>query len=279
MIRSRALSLLLAASVVVTGAACDVQVGGDGDFSIDLASGRAQDTWTRSYPIESGGRFELINVNGRIDVEPASGSTIEITGERLARGTSDDTARDLLTKVEMREEASDRRVRVEVRAPRTFGMSSLEVRWAVKVPRGMVLEFRNVNGRVNLTNLDGEIHAETVNGGIEATGLSARSLDASTVNGGVDVSFAAPLSGEGQVDLESVNGGVVLRMPAESRASVTARVTNGGIRHDDLSFQTTGEQSRRRFEGTLNGGGTRVELQTTNGGVRLLRSEGHSSSQ
>jgi hypothetical protein len=34
----------------------------------------------------------------------------------------------------------------------------------------------------------------------------------------------------------------------------------------------TGEQNRRRFEGTLNGGGGRVTLQTTNGGVRISKS-------
>jgi hypothetical protein len=49
-------------------------------------------------------------------------------------------------------------------------------------------------------------------------------------------------------------------------------VTNGGIDTAELDFQKTGEQTRRRFEGTLNGGGARVTLQTTNGGVRLSKS-------
>ena len=39
-----------------------------------------------------------------------------------------------------------------------------------------------------------------------------------------------------------------------------------------LEFQTTGEKTRRRFEGTLNGGGASVKLETTNGGVRLSKS-------
>jgi hypothetical protein len=53
---------------------------------------------------------------------------------------------------------------------------------------------------------------------------------------------------------------------------VTARVTNGGINTTGLDFEMTGQQSRRRFEGTLNGGGARVTLQTTNGGVRVSKS-------
>lgn len=273
MLRRRLLQIGLSLAVVVATAACDVQVG-EGGFSLDLATGRAQDTWTRSYPLAQGGRLELINVNGRIDAEPASGSEVELVGQRTAKAGSDDAARDLLGKVEMREEAGERGVRVEVRAPRTFGVSNVEVRWTVKVPKGTVVDLRTVNGRVALAGLEGEIHAKTVNGGVEGKRLSVTTLDASTVNGGVDIDLAATLAGEGRVALEAVNGGVSLALPGDSRASVTARVTNGGIRTTDLELQLTGEQSRRRLEGTLNGGGTRVTLQTTNGGVRLSKSAG-----
>jgi hypothetical protein len=271
MLRSRLLRVGLSLAVVVATAACDVSVGQDG-FSMDLAAGKAQDTWTRSYPLGPGGRFELLNVNGRIDAEPATGSALELVGERTAKATTDDAARELLGKVEMREEVGESRARVEVRAPRTFGVSNVEVRWTVKVPKGVIVDLRTVNGRVALTGLEGEVHAQTVNGGVEGKRLSVSTLEASTVNGGVDIDLATPLSEEGRVSLEAVNGGVSLALHSESKASVTARVTNGGIRTSDLALQVTGEQSRRRLEGTLNGGGARVTLQTTNGGVRLSKS-------
>lgn len=271
MFRNRLLTLGFASALVCATAACDVQVGKDG-VSMDLATGRAQDTWTRSYTLAAGGRLELINVNGRIDAEPATGGAVELVGERTAKATSDEAAKDLLGKVEMREEVGESRARVEVRAPRTFGVSNVEVRWIVKVPRGVVVDLRTVNGRVAMKGLDGEVHAQTVNGGVEGKGLSVTSLEASTVNGGVDIELAAPLAGEGSVSLEAVNGGVSLALHGESRASVTARVTNGGINTTGLDLQLTGEQSRRRLEGTLNGGGARVTLETTNGGVRLSKS-------
>lgn len=271
MFRGRLLRVALPLAVVAATAACDVQVGQDG-FSMDLATGRAQDSWTRSYPLAQGGRLELINVNGRIDAEPASGGTVELVGERTAKASTDDAARDLLGKVEMREEISESRARVEVRAPRTFGVSNVEVRWTVRVPKGVVVDLRTVNGRVALTGLEGEVHAQTVNGGVEGKRLSVTTLEASTVNGGVDIDLATPLSGEGSISLEAVNGGVALAIHGDSKASVTARVTNGGIRTTDLDLQVIGEQSRRRLEGTLNGGGSRVTLQTTNGGVQLSKS-------
>lgn len=270
--RRRLLALPLALAVSWATAACDVQVGQDGDFSLGVASGRAQDTWSRSYTLPAGGRFELINVNGRILAEPSSGETIEVSAERIAKASSDEAAREMLGKVEMREETGASQVRVEVRSPRTFSVGGMEVRWTVKVPRGAILDLRNTNGKIELTGLTGEVHARTVNGGVEGRGLSVQTLEASTVNGGLDVEITQPLAGEGKVSLESVNGGVTLALPAASRASIVARVTNGGIDTGGLELQQTGEQSRRRLEGTLNGGGTAVTIQTTNGGVHLSKS-------
>ena len=50
---------------------------------------------------------------------------------------------------------------------------------------------------------------------------------------------------------------------------MSASVTNGGINVGSLdNFEVT-EKSRRRLEGKMNGGGTAVELHTTNGSIRL----------
>jgi hypothetical protein len=46
---------------------------------------------------------------------------------------------------------------------------------------------------------------------------------------------------------------------------------NGGIKVSDLNVEKT-ESSRRRLEGTLNGGGPAIKLETVNGGIRLGRS-------
>ena len=93
------------------------------------------------------------------------------------------------------------------------------------------------------------------------------------MNGGVDVEFTRPLGSTAQcLAREPSTAASRSPSPTGSQASVTARVTNGGINTTGLDFQTTGEQTRRRFEGTLNGGGARVTLQTTNGGVRVSKS-------
>jgi hypothetical protein len=251
--------------------ACDVSVDGNGGFSLDVASGKAQDEWSRSYEIEPGGQLEIINVNGRITAEAGDGPVTEVRAERTARATSDEAARELLGQLDMREETSSSRVRVEVRAPRMSGRGGHELRWTIKVPKGVNVDLRTVNGGVRLTGLHGEIRARSTNGGVTGKNLTASSLDASVTNGGMEIELAS-LPSTGTFDMKTVNGGVTLTLPGDARADVTARCTNGGISVSGLELQLEGEQSRRRVSGKLNGGGARVTVETTNGGVRVSKS-------
>jgi len=269
MIRQVLRAAFVSSVVVAAGAAtagCDMNVG-DGNFNVGLASGRATDSWSRTYKVAPAGQFELRNVNGSITVEPAAeGADLEVKAERIARSSTDEAARELLKKIEIHEEATADRVAIETRAPKTWGRDGHEVKYTVKLPAGVHLNARNVNGSVELHRLGGQATVQTTNGGIKGDALTGQ-LDARTTNGGIDVSLAAV---PGTVSLETTNGGISLGVPAAVAADLSAHVTNGGIHVDDaLKFQATGEQTRRRVEGKLNGGGQRIEVATTNGGISL----------
>jgi DUF4097 and DUF4098 domain-containing protein YvlB len=140
------------------------------------------------------------------------------------------------------------------------------VRYWVSVPSSARVKVHNTNGRVTLLGLAGPVEARTTNGGVKGTGLKG-SVEASTTNGGIDVDVEH-LDVDG-VSLETTNGGVRLSLPPDAKADISARVTNGGIDTGSLDVETIGESSRRRLEGRLNGGGPRVRLETTNGGIRV----------
>jgi len=266
------LGLVLAIGFSVS--ACDIKAGADGSgFSMGIATGQAADTWTRSYPVAAGGRLELINVNGRIDAEPASGAAIEVSAKRTAKASTDEGAKEVLASIEMREEVGENRVRVEVRPPRLSGFSGHEFRWTIKVPKGVHVDLRTINGGVHVTGLTGEVRAKTTNGGVTGKQVASSIIDASAVNGGVDFELSQPLTGNEQIELQTVNGGASLALTADSKASITGRAVNGGVRvADGLDIKRTGEEdSRRRLDGTLNGGGAKVNVHTVNGGVRFER--------
>ena len=257
------LALLLAVT------ACDVKVNDDG-ISVDIAEGTAADEWTRTYPLEPGGRLEIVNETGAIRVTASSGTEVTVRARREVRTDSEETSRGLLQKIEMQEQVAPGRVRIEARTAAPDGFADrvgrrLRVDYDVAVPPGLALEFRTQNGGVALENIGGSIVAASTNGAINGRGVSG-SLAASTVNGGIQVDLA---SVSGDVSLVTVNGGVRLDLSPEVRATLDARAVNGGVSVDErLPFQAT-EQARLHVAGSLNGGGPRISAQTTNGGVRV----------
>jgi Putative adhesin len=260
---------LAAACLLMAGlasAACDVNLG-EGGFHVGPLLGRASDQWTKSYPISPSGRFELKNVNGQITVEAsAEAGTIEVTAERRARAGSDEAARELLKKIEIVETVEPDRVVLETRAPKSWGREGHEVKYVVKVPPTVQVSARTTNGGVHVKGLKNHVVASTVNGGVSGEGLSGQ-VEATTTNGGVEIALDA-LAAEG-VKLETVNGGVQLTLPRSAKADISARVVNGGLHTGDLPIETVGEQNRRRLDGKMNGGGSRVELAAVNGGIHL----------
>jgi hypothetical protein len=272
----RKLSVL--AAVLAAGlatAACDIKTSADGDFSFDIASGKAEDTWSRTYKLPSTGRFELINVNGKITAEPADGTDLIVEGRRTAKARSDEGAKELLAKLEIREEVGESTVRVESRPPRLAGFSGHQVEWTIKVPKGVIVDLRTTNGGVRLNGLANEIHARTTNGGVKGVGIIPSVFEASAVNGGVELELGAPLDGDDSIEMETVNGGVELALAPESKATIAARCVNGGVHVENLEIsreeQGNDFERRRRLNGTMNGGGAKVNMSTTNGGVRIVR--------
>jgi len=276
--RSKIALLGLVLSVGLSVAACDIKTDASGDFSFDISGGKAQDTWTRTYTLADKGRLELINVNGRITAEPATDDKVTVEGRRTAKASTDEAAKEKLAKLEIREEVSGDRVRVESRPPRMSGFGGHEIEWTVKVPKGVIVDLRTVNGGVRINGLQGEVHAKTTNGGVRGKDVGTQVLDASSVNGGINIEFARPLEATASVEIETVNGGVELGLMADSKATISARAVNGGVSVTDLAVekqaQSSSFESKRRLEGTMNGGGAKVNVSTVNGGVRITRSGG-----
>ena len=254
------LPVLIVASAAAAG--CDLA----------MADMRQKETveWRKTYDLQPGGRFELSNVNGRIDVQPGSGTSVEVVAEKSARAGSVEAAKEALGRIEIQENASASIVRLETKLQRRtggfFGGWNQEVHYRVKVPASVEVRLTTVNGGIELSGLKGRVTAEATNGGIKVHDVSG-ALDASTTNGGVEAELTDVA--DSGVRLGCTNGGIRLRLPSNAKATISARVTNGGIHTDGIDIEPVGEASRRRLEGRLNGGGPRIDLEGTNGGIRI----------
>jgi hypothetical protein len=258
--RRRSLLPVLLLPLLLAGIGCDLVT----------AEFRSEETteWRKSYELPAGGQVEIVNVNGRINVEPSTGRTVEVVAIEKAKGSSPEDAKAALKRITIQDEQSSFGIRIETKIARKdslFGGGGLQVEYRVKVPADAGVKLQTVNGGVDVRGLTGSVRAETTNGGVEADAL-AGPVEASTTNGGLKIGMAQV---SGDIRLECTNGGIRLSVPKDARATISASVTNGGIDTSGLSIETSGETSRRRLEGRLNGGGPAIHLETTNGGVHL----------
>ena len=81
--RARAAALVLPV-LLVASAGCDLA----------MAQHKQKETaeWRKSYELQPGATLEISNVNGKIDVQPASGNIVEILAVKTAKAASSDAA-------------------------------------------------------------------------------------------------------------------------------------------------------------------------------------------
>ena len=262
-------SLLLALILAAAGAtACDVRVNDNG-VSLDInEGGRAEDESTHSYPLSKGGRIDLETNNGRVELVRAAGTAVEVHARRQVRGKTDEEAKELLKQQSFTVETTPDRV--TVRAAKPEGLQGMRRRvrtdYRISVPAGAVVSIKNENGNVELNNVDARLTIGSTNGQIEARGLSG-GLDVETINGGVTVQMASVTS---DIRIRTVNGGVMLGLPKGVNGVLEASAINGGVQvNDTLPIEPTTRERQRLSAKLGTGVGPRIDLQTTNGGVRL----------
>jgi DUF4097 and DUF4098 domain-containing protein YvlB len=254
-----AVGLVIAAASL---AACDVAVN-----TLHGGNAKAEQVWTRTYTLAGAeSSVDIVNVNGGITVEAVDGNTLDIKAHIIVRGVTEEAAQANLKQVQVIEEASSGRVRVEARFPKDLGRRGVQVTYTIRAPRTAKLNLETVNGEVTVAGVLGGVKAETTNGDVVGRGLG-NAVIAGTTNGGIKIQMVT-LGGDG-ISLETTNGTIELKLPEDAKATVSARCVNGGISVSDLAFEKVGEGTRRKLDGKINGGGSAVKLETVNGSIRV----------
>lgn len=255
-----------------------VAIGALGLAAPRAAAGQEEFRW--SGRVEPGRTIEVKGVNGGIRAERGTGPEVEVIARKTAR-RSDPAS----VSVEVLTHEGGVTVcalyptpsgqRANECAPGSAGRMStrnndVRVEFTVRVPDGVHLAARTVNGSVEARGLRADVDVNTTNGPIRVstTGLAR----ARTTNGAIEVEMG---SGDGTEDLEfrTTNGGITLVVSGELDADIEARTTNGSF-SSDYPVTVQGTFGPRRVEGVIGRGGRRLVLHTTNGNVRIRRAGG-----
>ena len=151
--------------------------------------------------------------------------------------------------------------------PRAGRREGWSVSFRLMVPTSSNLDLETLNGGVAIAGVYGDMDFETTNGGItlEDVGGDVRGR---TQNGGLNVELSGQQwEGEG-LDVQTTNGGIDLTLPSDYRATLVTGTVNGGFR-TDFPITVRGRLRSNNITTELNGGGPRIEVRTTNGGVHI----------
>ena len=149
---------------------------------------------------------------------------------------------------------------------------------------------KSVSGAIMLDGITGDVDANTVSGALEAQGINGRlnfrtvsgdltladgwleRLDASVVSG--DVTADVDLDPLGGMQVTTVSGEVVLRLPAEADARVNLHSVSGDVRSEFAELRRSSAPASRSVSGSLGAGSGQVSVTTMSGRVMLLRRAG-----
>ncbi len=134
--------------------------------------------------------------------------------------------------------------------------------------------LKSSNGRIRVDSVGGPLDAETSNSSISARLDSAPSAATklSTSNGSIDLTLGA--SPKADIRADTRNSGITLHLPASVGAHLVAGTTNGSIT-SEFDLTSREREDKHHVEGTIGGGGPRIELNTTNGGIRVVKTSGN----
>jgi DUF4097 and DUF4098 domain-containing protein YvlB len=232
-----------------------------------------KERFDQTVPLRPGSEVRLSNVNGGIAFEAWDRNEVRIEAEKHVRAGSDETARKLMAKIRIEVAPGPSGLRIDTRMPKNenglfdglFGDSeSAGVSYKVHVPRQVSVNVENTNGGIQLAGTRGNARLETSNGGLSLHEVEGE-MTLKTTNGGIQAELTRLAAGD--LRLETTNGGVSVRLPRDARFSIDAETSNGGIASD---FPVQGGQpGRHSLKGDVNGGGARLVIRTSNGGVHI----------
>jgi hypothetical protein len=230
-------------------------------------SAEAKDQWKKSYTLAPGGSFEIHNTTGRIEIRAGDGDTVDVVADRVVRAGSDEDARNALKRFEFTEKVTPDQILIDTTS-QGLGLEmnvSKHADFVVHLPRSAAVKLVGTNADIDVADVGGVLTVETTNGKVNATSLG-NAATVETTNGAVYLDFANV--GAGGISCVTTNGRIEIVIPRASKASLSARVTNGAISTQNLDIAAT-EQSKRRLDASIGGGGPAIRLETTNGLIEL----------
>lgn len=227
------------------------------------------DKISQSIKVGDGASLDLSHLAGDIRVTAGSGTEIKIDATKRVRTRDAEEGKRVLAALRVDINAFNNRVEVRTLYPRRgqFGGNlSATVDYVISVPPSAIVSLKSISGDVSVTNVRGEVRAETVSGDVTVTGTPNVSV-AKTISGNVT---ARDIGTQTTLILSSVSGTIIgtgLKVRTLEAGSVSGSVRLAGSEIERLEAKSV--SGNIEFDAPLAKGG-RYEFTSHSGNVRLL---------
>ena len=207
--------------------------------------------------------------NGGISIKGENRSDILVRSCVRAWAKTDAKARSIVNGIKINTGS-------RISATNTPEKSGWSVSFQILVPKSTGLNLSAHNGGIRIISVNGNLQFKTHNGGIKLEDI-AGDVKGVTRNGGVKVKLSGKRwQGKG-LDVETRNGGVKISMSRNYAADIETGTVNGGFKSDfsELKVERKNRWYRpKKVNASLNGGGAKIRVVTTNGGIKINASDG-----
>ncbi len=236
---------------------------------------QSSETFKETIEVDDGATLEVRNRNGSIEITSWDKDYVDIYAiKRSSYGKRE------LELVEIKVQSNGE---IIIETEYLQRNARVSVSYEIRVPSGLeVARVNSSNGSIKLTNISGDVTAETSNGSIEMRNVSGL-VHAKTSNGKVNISGTTGVrearTSNGSISVEvpqihddiairTSNGSVKLYLPEELDADLDFSTSNGKINTHGLEV-TTSSFSNTHISGKIGAGGFTITVSTSNGSVDL----------
>jgi DUF4097 and DUF4098 domain-containing protein YvlB len=209
-------------------------------------------------------RIDMQTINGSITLQAIENQDVlKISGERRVESESIDDARENLYRLQVEIIEGSEEIYITTKQPEQNQGRNYKVTYIVELPQDWDVNLNQVNGNIEINNLQGDASVELVNGNVilnHIYGCTAANL----VNGIINAQLTIPTPG--YCHLHSVNGQIMLSIPDTTSAQFRATVVNGSVGVNNLILQDL-QSTKKEVRGKLGEGEGTIDLQLVNGTI------------
>jgi DUF4097 and DUF4098 domain-containing protein YvlB len=251
------------------------------------------------YTAGSGSSISVFNNIGSITVRSGSGRQVGIA----ATLQSD--------KVEVDCRQTGNRIDVRTHNVQKASAKDARVDYEIAVPADTNVTIDAAEGRIQVENLRGDVNIDSESANVELRGLSGPGVHVQTVNGNItladvrqarvqltstggniqlnsvngplvsakstsgSIRYSGDFSGDGRYSFANHTGDIEVDLPASASVDLSARSIKGSV-ENDFPFMKADHPpfplaEGRAFAGTVNKGGSSVELRSFSGKIRVKK--------